>query len=73
MNLDVGLWDRLFGEKTVLNVPGPNGGQQVKVSVKWLEKMHHRADSRSFPGDKRRPIRADKAFQSFKTANAPTR
>lgn len=39
MKFDTGLWDRLFGEKTVVEFPGPGGIRKFQVTVKWLEKM----------------------------------
>jgi hypothetical protein len=40
MNFSVGLWDRLFGEKATLEIPGENG-MTIKrtVTKKWLYEM----------------------------------
>jgi hypothetical protein len=39
MGYDVGLWDRLFGEKIAIEVPGPEGIRNVQVTAKWLARM----------------------------------
>jgi hypothetical protein len=39
MQFDVGLWDRLFGAKITVGIPGPGGSRKVRVSAKWLAKM----------------------------------
>lgn len=37
MKFDTGLWDRLFGERITLQVPGPHGQpREVSVTRKWL-------------------------------------
>ena len=40
MKLSVNFFDALFGEKVIVEVPGPNGQiLKKKVTKKWLEKM----------------------------------
>lgn len=39
MRFDTGLWDRLFGRKVTLNLPGPGGDRRVRVTAKWLAQM----------------------------------
>lgn len=47
MRFDVGLWDRLFGERVTLEVPTPDG-RTIKRSVtkKWLEQMKAKRELR---------------------------
>lgn len=39
MGFDIGLWDRLFGERLIIEVPGQGGTRKVSVTKKWLERM----------------------------------
>lgn len=40
MNFDVGLHDRLFGERITIEVPTKGGGtRSVSVTKRWLERM----------------------------------
>jgi hypothetical protein len=40
MRTDLGLFDRLFGRKTTLEVPLPDGGSRtIRVTERWLKEM----------------------------------
>ena len=39
MDFDTGLWDRIFGKRVTIDLPGPEGGRNVSVTERWFRKM----------------------------------
>ena len=55
MRADMGLFDRLFGEKAVVELPQPDGSvRKVKVSVRWLDEMARLGKIKAAGGQKNR-------------------